>query len=112
MKGGTVLKEIILLGAAAPGGNLLSTLMLPVLFLAIFYFFIIRPQQKKDKKIKEMRNSAKVGDEVLTIGGIYGKIVKIKDDVITIEVGADKTRFNVTKWAIGNIQASSEVPEE
>ncbi|WP_352419906.1 preprotein translocase subunit YajC [Proteiniborus sp.] len=106
------MREVILFGAAAQSGNLLSTLMLPVLFLAIFYFFIIRPQQKKDKKIKEMRNSAKVGDEVLTIGGIYGKIVKIKDDVITIEVGSDKTRFNITKWAIGSIQASSETTEE
>lgn len=106
------MREIILLGAAAPSGNLFSTLLIPVLFLAFFYFFIIRPQQKKDKKIKEMRNSAKVGDEVLTIGGIYGKIVKIKDDVITIEVGADKTRFNITKWAIGSIQTSSETTEE
>lgn len=106
------MREIILLGAATPSGNLFSTLLIPVLFLAVFYFFIIRPQQKKDKKIREMRNSAKVGDEVLTIGGIYGKIVKIKDDVITIEVGADKTRFNITKWAIGSIQTSSETTEE
>ncbi|SCG83556.1 UPF0092 membrane protein [Proteiniborus sp. DW1] len=110
------MKEFILLGATtqsnSPTGNLLSTLMLPVLFLAIFYFFIIRPQQKKDKKIKEMRNSAKVGDEVLTIGGIYGKIVKIKDEVITIEVGADKTRFDIAKWAIGNIQSSTEASEK
>ncbi|WIV10752.1 preprotein translocase subunit YajC [Proteiniborus sp. MB09-C3] len=107
------MREFVLLGAAAaPGGNILSTLMLPVLFLAIFYFFIIRPQQKKDKKIKEMRSGAKVGDEVLTIGGIYGKIVKIKDEIITIEVGADKTRFDIAKWAIGNIQTSSEESEK
>lgn len=110
------MREFILLATAGQGapqtGNLLSTLMLPVLFLAIFYFFIIRPQQKKDKKIKEMRNSAKVGDEVLTIGGIYGKIVKIKDEVITIEVGADKTRFDIAKWAIGNIQSSTEASEK
>ncbi len=105
------MKEFMLLGAVAQGGNLLSTMMLPILFLAIFYFFIIRPQQKKDKKIREMRNSVKVGDEILTIGGIYGKIVKIKDEVITIEVGSDKTRFNIAKWAIGNVQ-SSETPEE
>ncbi|MFA5524515.1 MAG: preprotein translocase subunit YajC [Tissierellales bacterium] len=106
------MREIILFGAATPqSGNLLSTLMLPLLLLGVFYLFIIRPQQKKDKKIKEMRSSAKVGDEVLTIGGIYGKIVKIKDDVITIEVGADKTRFDIVKWAIGNIQ-STETPEK
>ena len=107
------MREIILFGATTTqSGNLLSTLMLPVLFLAIFYFFIIRPQQKKDKKIKEMRSNAKVGDEILTIGGIYGKIVKIKEDVVTIEVGADKTRFDITKWAIGSIQTSSEASEK
>lgn len=106
------MKEFILFGTAAQSGNLLSTLMLPILFLAIFYFFIIRPQQKKDKKIKEMRNSVKVGDEVLTIGGIYGKIVKIKDEIITIEVGSDKTRFNISKWAIGSIQSTSDTSEE
>ncbi len=110
------MREIILLAnagqSASPTGNLLSTLMLPVLFLAIFYFFIIRPQQKKDKKIKEMRSNTKVGDEILTIGGIYGKIVKIKDDVITIEVGADKTRFDITKWAIGSIQSPPEASEK
>ncbi|MGF7060801.1 preprotein translocase subunit YajC [Brassicibacter mesophilus] len=88
-----------------------STFLLPVLFLVIFYFFIIRPQQKKDKKIREMRNNAKVGDEIVTIGGIYGKIVKIKDDVITIEVGSDKARFNIAKWSIGNIHNSTETEE-
>jgi len=88
-----------------------STFLLPILFLVIFYFFIIRPQQKKDKKIREMRNNAKVGDEIVTIGGIYGKIVKIKDDVITIEVGSDKARFNIAKWAIGNIHNTTETEQ-
>jgi len=85
----------------------LSTFLLPILMLAFFYFLIIRPQQKKDKKIKEMRNNAKVGDELITIGGIRGKIVKIKDDEVTIEVGSDKIRFDITKWAIGSIKSSS-----
>lgn len=106
------MKELILLGTTTQSGSILSTLLLPIIFLAIFYFFIIRPQQKKDKKIKEMRNSAKVGDEILTIGGIHGKIVKIKDEVITIEVGADKTKFNIAKWAIGHIQSTSESNEK
>jgi len=104
------LKESIILIATAQTstqGSIWSALLLPLLFLAIFYLFIIRPQQKKDKKIREMRNSVKVGDEILTIGGIFGKIVKVKDDVITIEVGADKTRFDIARWAIGNIQSSS-----
>lgn len=80
-----------------------SALLMPILFLVIFYFLLIRPQQKKEKKIREMRNNLKVGDEIITIGGIHGKIVKIKDEIITIEVGADKNKFNVSRWAIGNV---------
>ncbi|MBS4539680.1 preprotein translocase subunit YajC [Clostridium sp. D2Q-11] len=80
----------------------LRALILPIGFLAIFYFLLIRPQQKKDKKIKEMRNNLQVGDKITTIGGIIGKIVKIKEDDVTIEIGSDKTKFEVKKWAIGN----------
>ncbi|EOD00669.1 preprotein translocase subunit YajC [Caldisalinibacter kiritimatiensis] len=83
-------------------------LLIPILFLVIFYFIVIRPQQKKDKKIREMRNNLKVGDEIVTIGGIHGKITKIKDDIITIEVGADKTKFTISKWAVGNLKNESE----
>lgn len=83
-------------------------LILPIAFLAIFYFLVIRPQQKRDKKIKEMRNNLKLGDEVVTIGGIYGKITKIKDDLVTIEVGSDKVKFNIAKWAVGNVLNKTE----
>lgn len=76
-------------------------LIFPIALLAIFYFLVIRPQQKKNKQINEMRSSLRVGDEITTIGGIYGKITKIKDDMITVEVGADKTKMNITKWAVG-----------
>ena len=65
----------------------LQAFILPIGLLAIFYFFAIRPQRKKEKEIKEMRGSLKVGDEVVTIGGIYGKIIVVKDDVLTIESG-------------------------
>lgn len=81
----------------------LSQLVLPFGFAAGIYFLMIRPQQKKDKKIKNMRNNLKVGDEVTTIGGIYGKVIKIKDDIITIEVGADKTKLAIAKWAVGDV---------
>lgn len=81
----------------------LGGLIIPLGFLAIFYFLIIRPQQKREKKTREMRNSLKVGDEIVTIGGIYGNILKIKDDIITIEIGADKTKLTIAKWAVGNV---------
>lgn len=85
----------------------LSGLIIPLGFLAIFYFLLIRPQQKKEKKIREMRSNLKVGDEIVTIGGIHGKIIKLKDDMVTIEVGADKTKLPVARWAIGNVVAKT-----
>ncbi len=80
-----------------------SGLIIPLGFLAIFYFLIIRPQQKREAKTREMRNNLKIKDEIVTIGGIKGKVLKIDDDNITIEIGEDKTKLIVAKWAIGNV---------
>ncbi|SDY87178.1 preprotein translocase subunit YajC [Tindallia californiensis] len=80
-----------------------SGLIIPLGFLAIFYFLIIKPQKAKEKKIKLMRENLKVGDEVVTIGGIFGKVAKVKEDMITIEVGADKTKLTMAKWSVGNL---------
>ncbi len=91
------------MGAAGAGGANLGGLIVPIAFLAIFYIFAIRPQRKRQKEITEMRSSLRVGDEITTIGGFYGKITKIKDEVITIEVGSDRTKLDVTRWAIGNV---------
>ncbi|MDY0236675.1 MAG: preprotein translocase subunit YajC [Gudongella sp.] len=81
----------------------LQAFILPIGLLVIFYFFAIRPQRKKEKDIKEMRSSLKVGDEVVTIGGIYGKIVVVKEDVLSIESGSAKTKLEVTRWAVGSV---------
>lgn len=78
-------------------------LALPVLLLVVFYFLLIRPQKKKEKQVNEMRKNIKIGDQIVTIGGIYGKVTKLKDEKITIEVGSDKTRFEVTRWAISSV---------
>ncbi|SFH46718.1 preprotein translocase subunit YajC [Tindallia magadiensis] len=80
-----------------------SGLIIPLGFLAIFYFLIIKPQKAKEKKIKLMRENLKVGDEVVTIGGIFGKVAKVKEDMLTIEVGADKTKLTMAKWSVGNL---------
>lgn len=61
-----------------------------ILIFVVFYFLLIRPQRKKDKEAKAMLDNLKVGDRICTIGGIYGTIVRIKDDVLTIEVGEQK----------------------
>lgn len=79
----------------------LINILIPIGFLAVFYFLLVKPQQKREKAVKEMRDSLAVGDEVVTIGGIIGKVVKISDSYVTIEAGADKLKFNVEKWGIG-----------
>lgn len=81
----------------------LQGLIIPIGFLVVFYLFAIRPQKKKEKEIQEMRSSLTVGDEIVTIGGIYGKVIVVKEDIVTLEVGSNKTRLDVTKWAIGSI---------
>ncbi|MEZ5937668.1 MAG: preprotein translocase subunit YajC [Hyphomonadaceae bacterium] len=71
----------------AAGGSLIGSLILPIGMIAIFYFLLIRPQQQRQKKHKEMLGNLKKGDEVVTSGGIIGKIFKISDDEITIDTG-------------------------
>lgn len=83
-------------------------IVIPIAFLAMFYFILIRPQQKRDKAIKAMRESLKVGDEVSTIGGILGRVIKVGEDSVTIEVGADRTKLVLEKWGIGRVIESKE----
>ena len=78
-----------------------------ILIFVIFYFMLIRPQRKKDKEAKKMLENLKVGDRICTIGGIYGTIVRIKDDVLTIEVGAQKTQLVFARWAVRNVEQLS-----
>lgn len=64
----------------------LSSLIMIVALIAIFYFFMIRPQQKKQKKIREERAALTKGDNVITAGGIYGKIREVREDCFMIEI--------------------------
>lgn len=70
----------------------------------IMYLILIRPQRKKEKKTREMLNALKVGDDIITIGGIIGKIVNIKDDEITIETSVMKTKVMFKRWAIKEVK--------
>ena len=82
--------------------------MLPIILLiAVFYLMVIRPQRKKDKENREMLASLAVGDNITTIGGICGKITSIREDVVIIEVGADKVKLVFERWAIRNVDKIS-----
>lgn len=87
--------------------QLLPQLLMLAVFIGAMYFFLIRPQKKKEKQIQQMRNSLSVGDEIITIGGIHGKIVKTKEDSIVIQVGADKVKFEMTRWSVSSVVSSS-----
>lgn len=92
--------------AAGTMGGMSSILFLVIIFV-VFYFFLIRPENKRKKQLNEMRSNISLGDEIVTIGGIMGKVVQVTEDTITFETGEDRVRLQVTKWAI-----SSNVREE
>lgn len=79
-----------------------TSLIMVAVFFAIFYFLLVRPQKKREKEMKELRDSLAVGDKIVTIGGIKGKIVKVSDNNVTIETGTNKTEIVMEKWGISN----------
>lgn len=89
----------------AAGGA--SSLIFLVVIFVVFYFFLIRPENKRKKQLTEMRNAISVGDEIVTIGGIMGKVVQVTEETLTLETGEDRVRVQFTKWAV-----SSNVREE
>lgn len=91
--------------ATEPGGIglILANLAPFILMIVVMYFLLIRPQRKRDKENKQMLASLTVGDNVTTIGGICGKIVAVRDDVLTIEVGTDKVKLVFERWAIRDV---------
>lgn len=80
--------------------QLLSTLLPLVAMFAIMYFLLIVPEKKRTKKYNTMLSELKVNDEVLTRGGIIGKIITIDEDQMVIQSGPDRVRFRVTKNSI------------
>ena len=95
------------MGTTGANGQLISQLAILVVFIVLMYFILIKPQKKKDKEVQDMRSNIQVGDEIVTIGGILGRVVKTKDDSIVIQVGADKTKMEIKKWAISTVEKKS-----
>ncbi len=93
--------------AAPADGGIVGTLvnLLPmVAIVVVFWFVLIRPQRKKDKAVKSMLANLKAGDRVCTIGGVYGTVVAIKDDTVSVVVGAQKTPLIFARWAIRSVE--------
>lgn len=88
-------------GGGGSGSQILSFLPIILIFV-IFYFLLIRPQQKQRKEHQNLLSNLKVGDNVLTNGGIYGRITGIKDDKVTVEI-SDKVRVKVNRGHIAGV---------
>ncbi|MDY3119193.1 MAG: preprotein translocase subunit YajC [Peptoniphilus sp.] len=95
------------LGAIGGGNSMIPTLISIALMIGIFYFGIIRPNKKKEKEAVKMMESLTVGDVIYTYGGIVGKIVQVKADVVIIESTGMKTRLEVMKWAVKSVLKES-----
>ena len=98
------------LTATAAGGMGSSIIML-VVMLVVFYFMLIRPENKRKKEAEEMRSSVKTGDKIVTIGGIVGTVVNVKENKIVIETGADQVRIELEKWAISSNETAAEAAQ-
>ncbi len=106
-----MLAYISLLAMAAPqngaeGGNWMQMLMPMVLIFGIFYFLLIRPQQKQQKKHKDMLSNLKKGDDVVTRGGLYGKVHSVADQVITVELSKD-FRVKIAREAVAGLRTEA-----
>lgn len=96
--------------AQASNPNVMFLVMFTILIL--IYFFMTRSQKKKDKETEELRANIDVGDEVVTIGGIIGTVVSLKDDFIVIETSGDRNKIRITRWAVHANNTASERKSE
>jgi len=102
----------LLMGQQAPGSapaNPIMTFLPMILIIVVFYFFMIRPQMKKQKEITAFRNSLAKGDKVVTTGGIYGKILELKDNYVLLQVD-DNVKIRVDKAAL--VKDMTDVPAQ
>ena len=89
-----------------------SSIVMLVVMLAVFYFMLIRPENKRKKEAEQMRASVQPGDKIVTIGGITGTVVNVKDSRIVLETGADQVRIELEKWAISSNETAAEAAKE
>ena len=101
----------IFLTESVGAAGMSSSIIMLVAMLAIFYFMLIRPENKRKKEAEQMRNSVKTGDKIVTIGGIVGTVVNVKDNKLVIETGADQVRIELAKWAISSNESAAEAAQ-
>ncbi len=86
----------------------MSPIIMLVLMIGVFYFMMIRPEQKRKKEAEQMRSAVKVGDKIITIGGVIGVVVNVKEDSYVMETSADQVRVEFAKWALSSNETAKE----
>ena len=105
-----VARSLFAMGAAPQGGSAWLQFVPFVLVLGIFYFIILLPMRRKQQKVQTFLESLKVGDRVITTGGIYGQITRLGDQSLQLQI-ADKLKIEVAKASIGGYQGQAPVVE-
>ena len=90
---------LIFLMPQSPDQSPVPSFVFLLLIIVVFYFFMIRPQMKRQKDLRSYRENLNKGDKIITTGGIYGKVLDIKDQTVTVEI-ADNVRVKIDKNAI------------
>lgn len=100
--------------AQTSGGaaSMISMIVVWGIVLLALYFIMIRPQRKKAKEEKQMRENLQVGDEIVTIGGIYGRVISLSEDTMVIESKSDHSKITVARWALQTNQTVHEDTEK
>ena len=102
--------SVFAMGATPEGGSPWLQLVPFALVLGIFYFIILLPMKRKQQKVQELVDSLKVGDRVITTGGLHGQVTRLGGDTIQLQI-ADKVRVEIAKAAIGGYQGQPPVVE-
>jgi preprotein translocase subunit YajC len=100
---------------AQPEGSPLGAFVPIILITGIFYFLLIRPQQKKQKKLEAMIKAIEKGDNVVTTGGLHGKVIGVTDDVLTLDIGGvkgERLKVKVARARIEQVDAASKRGDE
>ncbi len=84
--------------------NLMGLILPMAAIFGLMYVMVILPQKRRDKKQRELINSIQVGTNIVTVGGVMGKVINIKDDEITIESGVERTKIKIQRWAIKDVE--------
>ncbi|MEX1128531.1 MAG: preprotein translocase subunit YajC [Vicinamibacterales bacterium] len=106
------MNETVVFAMTPPGGAQAFGTFLPfAIILAIFYFLILLPMKRRQKKIQEFQENLKVGDKIVTTGGMYGKITRVTDKTLQVEI-ADRVRIELSRAAVAGYQGQEPVVQD